>query len=83
MTFQSQRHTCDFFPVSSYNEATGLHSFSWSDYSNDGSKRIITGRLGFAGRYMSNGKAAMKINDNPWVDLDMSNIFVEKIIGYR
>lgn len=82
MTFQGQRHFCAFFPVSATNEKGARHSFSWSDFSNDGAFRIITGRISFAGRYIDQKKVAMSINLSGWVELAPSNIIVEKIIGY-
>lgn len=83
MTFQGQRHVCDFFPVSAVNENGAMHSFSWADYSNDGARRIVAGKLSFAGRYMANGKISISYNLGSWSELDLSYIYIEKIIGYR
>lgn len=82
MTFQGQRHVCDFYPVSNANEKNAYHSFSWNDFSNDGHKRMIAGKLSFAGRYMANKYLAISYDLNSWVDLNASYITIEKIVGY-
>lgn len=83
MTFQGQRHVCDFFPVSAVNENGAMHSFSWVDYSNDGARRIVTGKLSFAGRYIASKSLSMSLNLGTWVELAASTIYIEKIIGYK
>lgn len=82
MIFLSQRHVCDFYPVSGANEKGTRHSFSWNDYGNDNGKRIVAGWLTFAGRYIDQAKLCVSYNLNAWVELDLSYITVEKIIGY-
>lgn len=83
ITFLSQRHVCDFYPVSGANEKGARHSFSWNHYGNDGGKRTVAGWLTFAGRYIDQAKLSVSYNLNVWVELDLSYIIVEKIIGYR
>lgn len=82
MVFQNIRHVCDFFPDNN-NDPNVYHTFSWNDFSIDGGKRMVTGKLAFSGRYISHKDLAISYNLGSWQVLDTSYITITKIIGYR
>lgn len=82
MVFQGILHVCDFYPVRGSDETNIRHGFSWNDYSTDGARRIIAGKLSFSGRYINYKDLSMSYNLGAWQALDASYITITKIIGY-
>lgn len=58
--------------------------FSFTSYNTSDNKcRIVTGKFKFSGRYITQIGVVMSYDLQPYVQLDASTIWVQKMIGYR
>lgn len=78
--FQGNRYVIPFY--TNHNDDI-VQAFSFSSYNTSDNKcRIVTGKLKFAGRYITQIGIAMSYDLQPFTQLDPSTIWVQQIIGY-
>ena len=79
--FQGSRYVLTFY--TNHNDDV-VQAFSFASYNTSDNKcRIVTGKLKFAGRYITQIGVTMSYDLQPFTQLDPSTIWVQQIIGYK
>lgn len=78
--FQGSLYVLTFYTKHSDNF---VQAFNFTSYNTSDNKcRVITGKLKFAGRYITEIGVVMSYDLQPFVQLDAGNIWVQQIVGY-